>query len=232
MATPTHALIIADGDVDQVLLAELAAGAGSRPSLIAADGGAAWALRAGLVPDVVVGDFDSLGSADRARLEALGVELRVASPDKDESDMELCLLTALEAGHHRITILGALGVTRPEHSLANMLLLADPRLDGVEVTIAGHGSRIWRSGTAVGPAEARIEGRPGDYVSLFALDRDVTGVSTEGLRFALRDETLRLGPSRGLSNELLGRSAQVSSRRGRMLLVHTDRNAEGQEDDA
>jgi thiamine pyrophosphokinase len=223
MASLDRALVVADGDVDTALLAALAR-PGDRALLIAADGGAAHVLAAGLVPDVVVGDFDSLADADRARLEELGVELRVAPRDKDQSDMELCLLTALEAGAARITLLGALGLDRPEHSLANLLLLADARLDRAEVVIAGRGSRTWRIGTAEGPGSATIKGQPGDFVSLFPLEAEVNGVTSDGLRFRLTDETLPLGPSRGLSNELLGRSARVASRRGRLLLVHTDRS--------
>ena len=232
MAKSDHALIVADGDVDVSLLAELVGAVGDRPRLIAADGGAARVLACGLLPDVVVGDFDSLDAPERSRLEAAGVALRVAATDKDESDMELCLLEALAAAPARITILGALGVVRPEHSVANLLLLADPRLDGATVVIAGHGSRTWRIGSAAGPGETRIEGAPGDFVSLFALDAVVVGVSTSGLRFRLTDETLSLGPSRGLSNELLEGSAHVSCRRGRLLLVHTDRLAEHQENRA
>jgi thiamine pyrophosphokinase len=223
-ATPPHVLVVAAGDVDMTVLSELAA-APQPPHLIAADGGAASVLAAGLVPDVVVGDFDSLAAADRARLEALGVELRVSSPDKDESDMELCLLTALEAGAARVTIVGALGPVRPEHSVANILLLADPRLDGVEVAIAGRGSRCWRMGTAGGPGQAAIVGAPGDFVSLFPLESAVEGVTTTGLRFPLVDETLPLGPSRGLSNELVGERGRVAARRGRLLVIHTRRSS-------
>ena len=222
MADHAHIVIVADGDVDAELLQELAA-ARERPRLIAADGGAARVLAAGLLPDLVVGDFDSLDAAQRRQLEAMGVEARVALPDKDESDMELCLLTALELGPRRITVLGALGLDRPEHGVANLLLLADPRFDACEVVIAGRGSRIWRSGSAAGPAETMIDGQAGDYVSLFPLGDVVLGVSTEGLRFPLTDETLPLGPSRGLSNELLQPRARVTARRGRLLIIHTRR---------
>ena len=224
MAGATHALVIADGDVDVSVLAELAADP-RPPRLIAADGGAARVLGAGLVPDVVVGDFDSLADAERARLEALGVELRVAPPDKDESDMELCLLTAIADGAERLTIVGAMGLVRPEHTVANLLLLADPRLDGLEVAIVGRGSRLWRIGTADGPGQARIEGQPADFVSLFPLDTAVAGVTTEGLRFALADARLPLGPSLGLSNELLTDQARVTCRRGRLLVIHSRRSS-------
>ncbi len=223
MAAHKHVLVVADGDVDVPLLVELAA-ASDEPRLIAADGGAARVLDAGLIPDIVVGDFDSLSADGRARLESLGVELRAADRDKDESDMELCLLTALESGAQRITILGALGLVRPEHSVANLLLLADPRLDGLEVAIVGRGSRITRSGSADAPGETTISGQPGDFVSLFPLEHAVEGVTTTGLRFSLTDKTLPLGPSRGLSNELDASAARVTTRRGRLLVIHTARS--------
>lgn len=223
MSSGAHAVVVADGDVDTTVLAELAR-APARPLLVAADGGAAHVLAAGLVPDVVVGDFDSLAPDDRARLDGLGVAMLVAAADKDESDMELCLLSALERGVTRITIVGALGLVRPEHSVANLLLLADPRLDGIEVVIAGRGSHISRIGTAAGSGSIDIAGAAGDFVSLFALDAVVEGVTTAGLRFGLTDETLSLGPSRGLSNELVSTTARVTSRRGRLLVIHTRRS--------
>lgn len=229
MAGPRHALVVADGDVDGGLLATLAA-AEPTPLLIAADGGAGKVLAAGLVPDLVVGDFDSLSPADRARLEALGVELRSSPADKDESDLELGLLAALEAGVRDIAIVGALGIVRPEHSIANLLLLADPRLDAARVVIVGRGARIRRIGTATGPSDHRIEGSPGDFVSLLPLDAEVSGVTTDGLRFPLHEATLVLGPTRGLSNQLTGTTARVTARLGRLLVVHTDASAETEED--
>jgi thiamine pyrophosphokinase len=223
MPRAAHVLVVSAGDVEGSQLGELAT-APERPFIVAADGGAAHVLDAGLVPDVVVGDFDSLAPAVRARLESMGVELRVYAPDKDESDTELCLLTALELGAARVTICGGLGLVRPEHTVANLLLLADPRLDETDVAIVGRGSRLWRQGTADGPGESTVEGAPGDFLSLFPLESAVEGVTTQGLRFPLADETLPAGPARGLSNELTADRAQVTSRRGRLLLIHTRRS--------
>jgi len=224
--------VVADGDLDGAELAALArpsrGAAAGRPYIIAADGGAARCLGAGVRPDVVVGDLDSLGPVEQARLRELGVELRVADRDKDESDTELCLLTARAAGASRVTVLGALGVVRPEHAIANLLLLADPRLDEMEVAVVGRGSRIMRTGTAEGASRLELGGTAGDLVSLFPLGSAVEGVTTEGLRFPLHDETLTLGPSRGLSNEMLAEQAQVRTRRGRLLVVHTRVSAEAE----
>jgi thiamine pyrophosphokinase len=198
--------------------------ASPRPFLLAADGGAARCLAAGWTPDLVVGDFDSLAEEARLELVGGGVPLRVADRAKDESDLELCLLEALAmdigpAG--LISIFGALGAERPEHTLANLLLLADPRLDGHDVVLVGHGGRIRRIGTADGPGRVDLHGKAGDYVSLFPVGGDVEGVTTEGLRFPLDDERLSVGPSRGLSNELLGDRVRLTTRRGCLLVVHT-----------
>jgi thiamine pyrophosphokinase len=219
----SHALIVGDGEVEPAELARLVSAAGDtpRPVVLAADGGANRCLAAGCQPDVVIGDLDSLDDEARRRLEGLGVGFVVADPAKDESDMELCVTAALEAGATRITILGALGPERPEHGIANILLLADPRFDGLAISILGRASRITRIGSAGGPGEASLAGQRGDWVSLFPLAGPVSGVTTSGLRFPLRGETLELGRSRGLSNELLDSVAVVSTERGRLLLVHT-----------
>jgi thiamine pyrophosphokinase len=229
MAGHDQTLVVAAGDVDSEALAGLVsatADRGERPFVVAADGGAARCLAAGVAPDLVVGDFDSLPADVRGHLAELGVELQAADPDKDESDMELCLLEARRRAGTPVTVIGALGILRPEHSIANILLLADPRFDGLELAIVGRGSRIWRMGSQAGPGEALVEGRPGDFVSLLPLEARVDGVRTEGLRFPLRDETLWLGPSRGLSNELIGDHGRITTRRGRLLVVHTDGRAE------
>jgi thiamine pyrophosphokinase len=76
-------------------------------------------------------------------------------------------------------------------------------------------------GSAAGPGELSIAGGPGDLVSLFPVDATVEDITTEGLRYPLRGESLTLGPSRGLSNELTGQTARVTIGRGRLLVVHT-----------
>lgn len=210
-------LVVAHGELDPTLLDA----AGPIDLLIAADGAAARLHAAGRLPDLVVGDGDSLDAADRERLARLGVTFRDAPRDKDESDAELGLIAAIEAGARRITLVGALGGARPEHAIANLLLLADPRLDEIDVVLLAGRSRLRRIGTASGPGRIELGGRTGDLVSLLPLAGPVEGVRTDGLRFPLADERLEPGPARGLSNELVGATATISSRRGRLLVVST-----------
>jgi thiamine pyrophosphokinase len=216
-------MVVADGDTDaRAMQRAHTPDDGSRPIVIAADGGAHAAEAAGWLPDLVVGDADSLSDADVERYRALGVDVDLHPPEKDESDAELALVAAL-AHDAEIRLTGALGGPRVEHGIANLLLLADSRLDGRDVAIESGDSTIRRIGTHHGPGSLEIRGTAGDFVSLLPLDAEVVGISTDGLRYPLIDETLTLGPTRGLSNELLGERGAVRIGRGRLLVVHTPR---------
>lgn len=184
--------------------------------IIGADGGAAQALDWGLLPHVVVGDMDSLPGASRAILGARG-SLFIEHPRaKDETDLELALRYAVQQGAEEIVILGALG-GRIDHTLANMLLLTLPILEGILVRIVdGNGEVLLvRSGETV-----TFQGSPGDLVSLLPVGGDVLGVTTAGLAWALRGDRLRLGFSRGVSNQMMAHEARVEVEQGFLLVMH------------
>jgi thiamine pyrophosphokinase len=69
--------------------------------------------------------------------------------------------------------------------------------------------------------QARVEGHPGELVSLIPWGGKVTGVTTAGLRWPLKDDTLYPYKTRGISNELLGQTASVSLESGLLLVVHS-----------
>ena len=184
--------------------------------VVAADGGAGTALRWGRAPDVVVGDLDSVEAEVRQALEAAGVEVERFPREKDQTDTEIALLTAKRRGATSIELLGALGGARLDHALANVFLLALPALRGVPVTLRDewHSVRLVRGGE-----RQALSGNAGDLVTLLPLTRTVRGVTTSGLKYALRDGALRMGSSRGVSNELTGKSPTVSVGRGSLLVV-------------
>jgi thiamine pyrophosphokinase len=221
----TRAVIIADGDPDPAAVARaLAVPEGTRRLIVAADGGARHTQAAGATPDLVVGDGDSLGGDEIARLRAAGVEVQVVPVAKNESDTELAVLAAIERGASSIRITGVMGGPRVEHEVANLLLLAHPALDGVDAAILAGRSTIRRIGTADGPGSIDLTGRPGDYISLLPIDTVVEDVRTQGLRYPLHTEPLRPGPARGLSNEFDHESARVTTSRGRLLVIQTPRD--------
>jgi thiamine pyrophosphokinase len=213
-----RAIVLADGE--SVARADLdAAWPGWERDIelvIAADGGARLSDSLEIPIDRWVGDGDSIEPALAARLVARGIPMRRLAEDKDESDTELALLEVLDAGATDIAIIGALGGPRFDHALANVGLLAHPRLSDRHARLLGPTSRVT---LLTGPVEAEFVGRVDDTVSLLPLGADVDGVTTEGLRYPLRDEALRVGPARGLSNVRTAGEASVRVRRGRLLVV-------------
>jgi thiamine pyrophosphokinase len=208
-----RAVVVAHGDVlpsDRAVI-------DAQDYVVAADGGALALERWKLLPHLVVGDMDSLGDAGVERMARKGIPVAKFPAAKEESDLELAVAQAIAAGATEIVLLGALGGDRLDHETANLLLLADPGYDRVRIearrgtlrirAIRGEGS------LSVGPVEA--------IVTLLPVNGDAEGVTTEGLRFPLRDETLRFGRARGLSNEVDSLPATVTVRKGSLLVFET-----------
>ncbi len=219
-----HVVVVADGDVPPraALDAAWPGWDAGMAEVLAADGGLARARDLGLEPVLLVGDMDSLAPGLLAGAEAAGTPILRARTDKDESDTELALLEAVRRGATRVTVLGALGGPRVDHALANVWLLAHPALAGVDVTLLDARSRlvlVCAPGPDDAPVSRLLPGPPGAILSLLPLGGDVSGITTAGLRYPLRDEPLVTGPARGLSNVRVEPDAAVTVRRGRLLVV-------------
>jgi thiamine pyrophosphokinase len=184
--------------------------------VIAADRGAATAIRYGRTPAFVVGDFDSLDEATLQQLQARGSHIRRASPHKDETDSELAVQLALELGATAVTLLGGLGGARFDHAMGNILLLAG--FEQVDMRIVDGPSACW---LLRGPGSTSVRGQSGDLLSLLPLTADVTDIYTHGLYYALRGESLRFGKPRGVSNVLSRQQAEVTCEQGLLLLIHS-----------
>lgn len=207
-----HAVVALGGDADPTHVRRVLARA---QLVIAADGGAVHVEAAGGVCDVIVGDQDSVPAATLDRARAAGADILDFPTAKDATDGELALREALSRGARSITIVGALGGPRVDHLLANVALLAHPSLRGVGAVIEDAGYRIW-----LVRGSSSWDGASGDCVTLLALGGDAHGVTTEGLRYALRDGTLAHGSSLGVSNEMTGADGEVSVAHGSVLVIH------------
>lgn len=212
---PTLALVVAGGGApEHHLLARVLAG--RTPDLVvAADSGADVALGLGLEVHVLVGDLDSISGAGRRTVEAAGAEVEVHPTAKDETDLDLALRAAAERGAGEVVVLGGAG-GRFDHLLGGVLLLGAEAHRGLTTT-AVLGEAVV---TVVhGNRPRTVTGAPGDLVSLLAVGGPALGVRTEGLAWALVEETLDAGSSRGVSNVLEGTSATVATTGGVLLVV-------------
>ncbi|GIW18396.1 MAG: hypothetical protein KatS3mg064_1553 [Tepidiforma sp.] len=198
-----RALVIAHGEPPSAgLLRELAAGAGL---VVAADGGALLALDAGVTPDWVVGDLDTMDQFPAAPIPR---ERFVRDADPETTDLEKAIRFALAQGAAAVDVAAA-GGGRGDHALANLSVL---------VLFGEHEVVLHDDLFAVLLVRGRTEvaGEPGTVVSLIA-PGGCRGVTTRGLRWELRDEDLPFSP-RGVHNELTGTRAEVAVREGALLV--------------
>jgi thiamine pyrophosphokinase len=183
-------------------------------AVIAVDGGGGHLVRMGVRPDVVVGDLDSLDASVYTAWEEAGTIIVRHAAEKDETDLELALLYAVQHYEGDVMVMGALG-GRLDQMLANILLLAHPAFVERRVELVDPGQRAW-----LVRERTEIEGSPGDLVSLVPLSGDVQIGQTDGLKWQLEDEILQFGPARGISNVMVGERAVVEVERGMVLCVH------------
>ena len=202
-------VVVAGGHPFQARLPELP----EASFVIAADGGVDRALALDLHVDVAIGDFDSVTPAGLAAVEAAGARIERHPAAKDATDLELALDAALALGPSRILLIGSSG-GRLDHLLGSLLLLGDERYAGVTVD-----ARLGAARAHVIRGTRTLAGAPGELLSLLPLHAAAEGVTTEGLEYPLRDETLPPGTSRGTSNVFAAPEARITVTRGCLLAV-------------
>lgn len=202
--TAMRVLLFADGEMPSPsLIAELVRDA---DLVVGADGGGDKALAAGIRPDAVVGDLDSLSKAAR---RSLGKQCLHHVPSPDSTDLQKSIEFALARGATAIDIVAA-GGGRADHALANLSVL--PLYRGRTAM------RILDDGFSIELVEGRaiVDAPVGTVVSLVAIGK-CTGVTTDGLRWELSDRDLVFSPH-GVHNEVAHPPATISVRTGDLLL--------------
>jgi thiamine pyrophosphokinase len=183
---------------------------------VAADKGLEHALSLGLDVTLAVGDFDSASPEAVAVAESAGVRVERHPQEKDATDLELALDAAAAMEPRRILVLAGEG-GRLDHQLSALLLLASERYGGVQVD-----ALVGRAWVHVVRGARALEGTSGALVSLLAIGGAATGVTTDGLVYPLRGETLAAGSSRGLSNVFAADTAHVSVEDGVLLAMRPE----------
>ncbi len=207
-------IVIANGEFADG--AELAASVQQGDILIAADGGARHCLSLGLLPRLVIGDFDSLTPNEVQTLSQSGTPIIQHPRQKDETDLELALRQAIVFSPDEIIVYGALGL-RWDMTITNLLLLAHPDFATRDIRLVDGRQEIF---LLRGETSRTIHGQPGDTVSLIPIQGDTSGITTQGLEYSLNDERLVFGTTRGVSNSLLGHEAQLQLASGLLLIIH------------
>ena len=177
--------------------------------VIAADRGFDSLLAYGVVPDLAVGDFDSLGhQPNHPNVIQLPAE-------KDDTDMVFALRQGLDLGYRHFLLLGGVG-GRLEHTLGNLELLDWLTTRGAQGFLAGEktAATCIRDG-----ASLTFPSYMTGYLSVFCNSGMAEGVTLTGLKYDLDHDTLAGSFPLGVSNQFLGKSAQVSVQKGSLLVI-------------
>lgn len=184
--------------------------------IIAANGGSRHALAQGVIPNIVVGDLDSLSSEEIARLTD-DTRVERVPRDKDFTDGEMAVHEALRRGAQTVVLAGGLG-GRLDHTLANIFLLEHVLAAGAVgwVTDGHERAYLLRSGDKI-----ILNGQPGDTVSIVPLSPILAGVDTTGLRWPLCNADLQFASSLSISNEMSHPQAEIKAKKGNAIVTHT-----------
>jgi thiamine pyrophosphokinase len=189
--------------------------AGRANLVVAADGGARYALDAGVVPDLVVGDMDSLGEAWAREVAERGALLERHPARKDKMDGHLAIIAVGERGATDVDLLCAAGGRFSALFAVPHLLLAAERMALRATVVAG-----WGQAFVLEARTRSVCGGPGDSVSLFPLTGPATKVTLEGFAYPLEDARLETGDTLGFHNELNSEVGRVSVEGGALLVIH------------
>ena len=176
--------------------------------VIAADGGLKYLERAGIAPDIALGDFDSLGY--RPDLP----EVIYHPPEKDDTDTMLAVREGFARGFDTFVIYAGLG-GRLDHTVANLQTLAFIAENG------GRGYLVGGSAVSTAVKDASISFGAGErgMISVFCMGEKAEGVTISGLKYEVENAELIPYLPLGASNEFTGRPAKIEVKHGTLLVM-------------
>lgn len=180
-----------------------------------ADRGTLFAAEAGLVPDLAVGDFDSVSDGERQLIFSRYPAVKL-NPEKDDTDLEHVLRLAVREEPEKILICGGTG-TRLDHTFANIHLLKMAFDAGIDAKLLDRHNRIRIIRDQCVLKKADLFGK---YVSLFPLYGSVSRLTLRGFRYDTRDLEVSADVSRCVSNEAAAEECSITCS-GYMILMET-----------
>lgn len=180
----------------------------SNDIVIAADSGLEYCKSYGIIPDIIIGDFDSLGFIpDGENVMTLPVE-------KDDTDTSFAVKYAMGKGYEKFVIFGGTGGKRPDHTFANISLLAYISKNG--------GTGFLDSGdytiTAVTDSKISFPDYMNGDISVFSFDEKAQGVTESGLKYCLLNDVLYNSMPMGVSNSFSGQDSFVEVKNGTLII--------------
>ena len=175
--------------------------------IIAADGGLVHTEGLGIKPNLILGDFDSLGYVPTGST--------VFPVEKDDTDAMLAVKKGLEQGYTDFLLYGSLDGPRLDHTVANFQTLQYLADHGAKGMLVGKTQIV----TVVKKGKITFPARNEGIISVFCMGADAQGVTIKGLQYPLENGTLTTGFPLGVSNHFVGKPAEISVKEGSLLVI-------------
>lgn len=213
--TNKNIIIIAGGIINGQLLLDIKSQT-ENSFIIGVDRGLEILEELGIIPDMIIGDFDSADA--KLKEKYLGApNAIILNPIKDATDTHMAVLEALKLNPLSIIILGATG-GRLDHMMGNFALMKLCLDEGIKCSIIDEQNRI-----TIIDKQMIISKKEqfGKYVSLIPFSDEVTGITLTGFAYALSDATMIKADTIGISNEIIGEEGRISLKTGYLMVMET-----------
>lgn len=181
--------------------------------ILSADGGTDYCIELGIIPDLVIGDLDSISPKTLDILKKKEVPINVFPIKKDKTDSQLSIEYLMDKGAEEITIIGAIG-SRIDHTLANILLLKTIKDKGIKGKIVHNNNIIY-----IIDDELILDKKNGYFVSIIPIESKGVLVSLKGFEYNLSKVKIDFASTLGVSNFVIDEKGYIKVHEGECLVV-------------
>lgn len=207
------ALIISNGEIEDLDLLKKASE--NVDFVLCADGGANYAIKASVKPDLVVGDLDSIDLDVLNRLKSQNIQLIKFPSKKDNTDTELALNYLIEKGYDEIILTGVIG-SRIDHTLANMMLLYRLLKLGIKGKIINHKNTIYITDSSL-----TLKKKEGTFVSVIPVVGTSANVTLKGFEYELNNRIYETSSTLGISNIIAEDEGHIELKDGVCFVIES-----------
>ncbi len=206
-------VIIANGDLEYT--SDIIKIIKNAQMIISSDGGARHLRMLNISPHVMIGDFDSINPDNYSFFKKKEIKILNFPLKKNHTDTELCVSYALENKASDITLLGVTG-SRLDHTLANIFLLKKLAKLNIQARIINKHNEIFIVTNFI-----ELKGKPKELLSIIPVTQNVTGVTLTGLEYPLKNASMKMGDSLGISNVFKESVVSISIKRGVLIVTRS-----------
>lgn len=184
--------------------------------ILAVDGGVNKSKQLGIIPDLAIGDFDSITDEGKTYIEKNSIPVEKFPSRKDFTDMELGINYLVARACDNITILGGTG-TRMDHTIANIFLLKNLYSKGIICNILDDTNMITYTKDVL-----HVEKNNFKYISVIPISEDGAVVSLIGMEYPLDKYEIDFASTIGISNELKEVRGKIVVHKGEVLVIRSN----------